>query len=88
VIHDIGELQLGSGTTAGRVTSGTKVLVICGMSRTWLEQLQNCGSEIPLGGLDGPYRTVQDIICQQELYQQAAEQLGLGTCQQVRAEIG
>jgi len=53
----------------------------------WLEQLQNCGSEIPLGGLDGPYRILQDIICQQTLYQQAAEQLGLRPCQQVRGEI-
>jgi len=57
------------------------------MSRTWLEQLQNCGSEIPLGGLDGPYRTPQDIICQQKLCQGAAENLGLRPCQQVRAEI-
>lgn len=87
VIHDIGELLLGSDTTAGRVTSGTKVSVVRRMSRTWLEQLQNCGSEIPLGGLDGPYRTLQDIICQQKLYQQAAKQLGLRPCQQVRAEI-
>jgi len=75
MIHDIGELQSGSDTTAGRVKSGTKVLVIRRMSRTWLEQLQNYGSEILLGGLDGPYRTLQDIICQQTLYQQAAEQL-------------
>jgi hypothetical protein len=87
VIHDIGELQSGSVTTAGRVTSGTKVSLVRRMSRTWLEQLQNCGTEIPLGGLDGPYRTLQDIICQHQLYQQAAEQLGLRPCQQVRAEI-
>jgi hypothetical protein len=87
VIHDIGEVLTGSDTTAGRVTSGTKVSVVRGMSRTWLEQLQNCGSEIPLGGLDGPYRTLQDIICQHKLYKQAAEQLGLRPCQQVRAEI-
>lgn len=87
VIHDIGELQLGSDTTAGRVTSGTKVSVVRRMSRKWLDQLQNCGSEIPLGGLDGPYRTLQDIICQQKLYQQATEHLGLRPCQQVRAEI-
>ena len=87
VIHDIGELQSGSDTTAGRVTSGTEVSVIRRMSRTWLEQLQNCGSEISLGGLDGPYRTLQEIICQRKLYQQAAEQLGPRPCQQVRDEI-
>lgn len=87
VIHDIGELQFGCDTTAGRVTVGTEVSVVRGISRTWLEQLQNCGSDIPLGGLDGPYRTLKDIICQQKLYQQAAEQLGLRPCQQVRSEI-
>ena len=83
VIHDIGELQSGSDTTAGRVTSGTKVSVVRRLSRTWLEQLENRSTESSLGGLDGPYQTLQDIICQHKLYQQAAEQLGLRPCRQV-----
>jgi hypothetical protein len=85
VIHNIGELQSGSDATAGRVTSITKVSVVHRVSRTWLEQLQNRGTEVPLGGLVGPYQTLQDIICQHKLYQQAAEELGLRPCRQVRA---
>lgn len=87
VIHDIGKLQSGSDTTAGRVTSGTKVSVVRQLSRTWLEQLKNGGTEISLGGLDGPYQTLQDIICQHKLYQQAAKRLGVRPCRQVRAEV-
>lgn len=83
VIHDIGGLQTLDASTIGRVVSGTQVSVVHRLSRVWLEQLQNPGPEAPLGGLNGPYQTLQEIICQHKLYRQAAGKLGLRPCRQV-----
>ncbi|PNF38586.1 hypothetical protein B7P43_G03982 [Cryptotermes secundus] len=83
VIHDIGVLKTVDASTIGRVVSGTQVSVVHQLSRVWFEQLQNPGPGTPLGGLDGPYQTLQEIMCQHKLYQQAAWKLGLRPCRQV-----
>jgi hypothetical protein len=87
VIHDIGKSEFENGPTIGRVVSGTNVSVVHRLSRVWLEQLQDPYAEVPLGGLDGPYQTLQEIICEHKLYQQAAEKLELRPCRQVRCEM-
>jgi hypothetical protein len=87
VIHDIGGLETGNAPTIGRVVSGTELSVVHRLSRTWLKQLQNHGLEAPLGGLDGPYQTLQEIICQHKLYRQAAGKLGFRPCRQVTGEM-
>jgi hypothetical protein len=87
VIHDIGGLDTVDASTVGRVVSGTQVSVVHRLSRVWLEQLQNPSPEPPLGGLDGPYQTLREIICQHKLYQQAAGKLGFRPCHQVTSEI-
>lgn len=87
VIHDIGGLETVDASIVGRVVSGTQVSVVHRLSRVWLEQLQNSGPGTPLGGLNGPYQTLQEIICQHKLYQQAAWKLGFRPCRQVTGEM-
>lgn len=87
VIHDIGKSESESGPTVGRVVSGTNVFMVHRLSREWFEKLQDPCAEVPLGGLDGPYQTLQEIICQHKLYQQAAKNFGIRPCRQVRDEI-
>jgi hypothetical protein len=87
VIHDIGKSEFESDPTVGRVVSGTKIFVVHRLSRVWLEQLQNPHTEVPLGGLDDPYETLKEIICQRKLFQHATEKLGLRPCQQVRGDM-
>ncbi|XP_021913558.1 spermatogenesis-associated protein 5-like protein 1 isoform X2 [Zootermopsis nevadensis] len=83
VIHDIGKSENDSAPTIGRIVSSTNVSVVHQLSRVWLEQLQDPCAEVPLGGLDGPYHALQEIMCQHKFYWQAAEKLELRPCQQV-----
>jgi hypothetical protein len=87
VIHNIGKSDSESCPAIGRVVSGTNICVVHRLSRMWLEQLQDPCAEVPVGGLDGPYQTLQEIICQHKIYQQTAETLNIRPSQQVRGEM-
>ena len=81
VIHDV---SLGNNVTCvGRMVSSTVITITSKLSVLWIQQLQESSNNIPLGGLDNPYDTLQEVIKQQKIFHDAPSRLQVRPCRQV-----